>query len=151
MVRICLDFTVIFVLATIALIVISGLLAVYAGFDAGIGTSFVPPMVGALFAGQNYVTRTKTMPENGLSWKAALMMTLVSFTIGVVVVLLIFGVATGTGEASPLNGVQSFPVAIFAAVVLVIGLLQLLVIRFFFGMGAKQSIKLLERRMRDTF
>ena len=145
--KICLNYFITLVLTTFALIVVSGLLAAYTGFDTGSGTSFIPVMVGALVAGQRHAAHTKAMPESGFSWQASMWMTVITALVGAVVLALML-LVLGTSLAADL---QSVSLGIFAAVVVVVLLIQFLAIRFFFGMGAKQTIKALDRQTRETF
>lgn len=145
--KICLNFTITLVLTMIALIIISGLLAAYAGFDAGSGTSFIPAMVGAMFAGQRHAARTKTMPLSNFSWRAAIWMTAITVVFGIVLIAIMVFVLPSTLGAE----LQSIPLGVLAGVLVVVALIQFLAIRFFFGMGAKQTIKTLDRQVRETF
>ncbi|MFK7945067.1 MAG: ABZJ_00895 family protein [Paracoccaceae bacterium] len=145
--RICLNFAVTLVLATIAIIIISILLEIYAGMNTGAGVSFVPAMVAALVAGQLYASRTKTMPTSKFSWRAALWMSFTALAIGIVM----FGLFLIIGSARIIGLLQGLDMTVILIALGVVMAIQFLSIRFFFGMGASQATRAQDQKTRQTF
>ena len=138
MLLICRDFIVTYILAVIALVLLTVAIESLLATDLGNAFNIIPQIVGALVAGQRYGKRTGTRPESRFAWQAAFWMTMISVTLSVG---LAFGFVAymGPGDAAPLlsffQDQMTLIIAIFAVVIVV----YLLATRYFFGMGAKQG------------
>lgn len=149
--RMCMDFAIAYCLAIVGIVVLIYALEAFLGYDAGAGMSLVPVLVAALYAGQKYGGRARSRPGSGLAWKASLLMTLTALCISVVAgaaIMVILG-ADIAQEFSVMFAELS--AQILALIIFITCVIQLLVIRFFFGMGAKQVVKAQEKETVDKF
>ncbi len=149
--RICLDFAIANILAIIGVVVLGYLLQMMFEYESGSGLSLVPVLVSALYAGQKYAGRTRSRPESGFAWMASVWMALTGLAISTAAAgVLVFTLGIDVSiELGALFGSQSG-----GAFLIVVGIgivVQFLVIRFFFGMGAKQTVKAQEKETLDKF
>ncbi|MEM7744482.1 MAG: ABZJ_00895 family protein [Pseudomonadota bacterium] len=149
--RICMDFAIANIVAIVGVLVLGYALLALFDYDSGSGLSLVPVLVAALYAGQKYAGRTRARPPSGFAWMASVWMALTGLVISVMAfgaLIMALGVDLSL-ELSALFGSQSG--GTFLTVVAIAVLIQFLVIRFFFGMGAKQTVKAQEKETLDKF
>ena len=151
MLRVCLNFLAAYILATIALIALSYAIDAFFGTDIGSAVNIVPQLAGALYAGQMYGKRTGQPPENGFAWSAAICMTLTSVGFSLVILggaIIVFGTAV-TAPFSDL--IDQLPMSWIIGIVLVLLIIYTLASRYFFGMGAKNQIKAMDKDVQGRF
>jgi hypothetical protein len=151
MVKICRDFTIVYVLTLVGLGALGIALEVYAGFDIGNAATIMPVLVGAFSAGQLHGRRTGMPPTGAFSWRAAVWMVVITLALSLIVLGALW-VSIPQDELAilfdGLNQGVSALILVFLAVVLVI---ELLLCRYIFAWGARQMVKLADKETIDRF
>ncbi|MEM7216392.1 MAG: ABZJ_00895 family protein [Pseudomonadota bacterium] len=126
-----------YVLATYALmILVSSLLSlVGVGLPSGLST-VLAAMIPAMWAGNTWYKKYGNVPESAVSWKLASYFTLIQ--LGLAVLMLVILVPF-TPELSSL--MTTTYLALFAGIFVFLGVVVLLVSRFFFAMSVKNAAK----------
>lgn len=129
MVRIVIDFLWLSILLSI-------LLGLLASVIPAIGQSgaFVSSMVGALGAGMFYRRRTGIEATSAFAWKAAFVVTVVTLILSAVVVAWL----RKSGSLSELDEISG---GAYALGIVFVGIITLLVVRFFFRWGTRLGAK----------
>ena len=151
MVRVCLDFLIAYVLALVALIILSFAVSAFLGMEIGSAVNIVPQFAGALYAGQMYVKRTGQRPEDGFAWKAAICMTLTSISLSVIVIAGVIMVLGTQGMGELFGAFSEIPASWLIGIIFGLFVIYTLVSRFFFGMGAKNQIKATDKDIQNRF
>jgi hypothetical protein len=116
----------------------------FAGFAIQANSvGWMPLILGAMFAGQNYGTKTGAKPPQSYAWMAGLLFTLVSLVLSVAVIYVV-AVAAGVDISATVAQMRAelgddtgLIAGILGGVVLLIWVLQ----RFIFSVGAVQGAK----------
>lgn len=137
-------YAVVSVITMVAVMVIAYLLEAFAGISIGSGGSIATAIVPAMDAGQVYAKRVQEMPPKGFAWKISAVFVVINAALGVAffaVVMAIFGGLEGVGYLLVMVGVVGW------IVILTIGFaINWLASRFSFGFGAKNELKMQEKR-----
>lgn len=151
MLRICRDFTLVYILAVVLLLGLSYGLALAFQIDLGSGTNVVPAMVGAMAAGQQYGKRTGSSPTSGYSWQAAFWMLTISVALGVAM-FGVFALILGAEFTSlMLENLSVLPTLWIVAIIAIVLVVYLLVPRFFFAWGARKAAAASQKDLVERF
>lgn len=144
------DFSVVFVLATIALIAGDALLIWLAGVDLGSAASFVPVIVGAVLSGQRYGVRTREIPSSATAWSAAGVMMVCWYALSLVALALIWLVEPRLADSlvAALGGVSP---SLVIGMVTFITAIAFVTTRYLFGSTAKKAAIAAEKALQDRF
>ncbi len=137
---VCRDFAIIYVLAMIGFVLLTVVLESFIGTELGNAFNLIPQIVAAMLSGQRHGKRTGRRPENSFSWRAAMLMTLISTSLSIVFAIGLIAYM-GPGDAAPLVDFLRTQIAVIALVFLLVLGVYVLVSRYFFGLGAKQGVK----------
>ncbi len=151
MLRVCRDFTIAYVLAVLVLIAIGFLIEYLFQYDIGNAANIVPAMVGAMYAGQRYGTRTGTAPPSSFSWAAAFWMLVISIALSFVAIG-IFAVLLGMEFVDAILEIFSqLPALWIGIIVAVILLVYFLIPRYFFSWGARKASETSQKELTNRF
>lgn len=130
---------------TLLLGALSILLLVYAEIDLGSSTTIAALVGAALWAGQGYAVEFGDVPDNRTSWRFAILGFFISLAISAVfavIIEIIFRVFT---DQSLFAVFAELPASMFIIALVVIGLLNILALRFFFPFAVKTHLKNLKK------
>ncbi|WP_394197987.1 ABZJ_00895 family protein [Litoreibacter albidus] len=137
-------YAVVTLLTMIAVMIIGYLVEMFFNHDIGSVGGMIAVFVPAMDAGQTYVRRGHGKPANGFAWKMSVIFLIVNGAIGLVFMAALMLILGGGGE---LFGILSgLGVAVLSIITAVVFIGMLLATRFFFGFGAKNELKMQEKR-----
>lgn len=137
-------YTVVTLITLAAVMAITYVLEVFVGVDAGAGMGVVSVALPALDAGGNYARLTGVALHKGRMWALAFYGALINFAVGI---LILSAVSLAFGQNLAVALLQVGWV-VLVAVLLIVGVIYVLMGRFFIGFGMRQDLKRQQKQTR---
>ena len=133
-------FVIIYPLACLGLGILTIILENFTEFSSNIGMSFISVYASGADLGQQFYKRERRLPTKSECWQLARMATVVIILWSILFTAILIILSPKIAATLGLVG--------FIIVFLVVGLISLVVLRWFIGLGAKGMIKQEERKAR---
>jgi F0F1-type ATP synthase assembly protein I len=137
-------FTGAFILLAVIVNVVLWVLVTYAGMssESGGALGWMPPIVGAMMAGQHYGKRVGAKPPQGRSWAAGFAFAIITMAFMALSFYIVFAAMSGPSDLSLQGLLDEMGANLFFGVVAGFVLLLWVLQRFTFSFGAGQAVKM---------
>lgn len=134
-VRFCVNF----ISITALMVVCFYAIELFFGVDiSNSGSGFIPLILAGMQEGQSFVKRAQGRPNTRAMWRAALGMTWFATLLSMVLLAAVLALSPGL-----VDGLKGMPPLFWAIGLVVVLAVQVLVVRFAFGIGVKSGMRTL--------